>query len=325
MVSVFNQRAVRWPLAILVFATTALCVPTHAQTDKDKAPSKPKYGVNKPLGETYVAVNSVAGEQTRLVLYRAPLDTLPSADSAASQVGVVSVYLNERYHASLQKDAFSVVCLAGKKTDVRTRFLPDHTADINPELDARHTVAMKGGQSVYLRVAELTGQKSRIDVVTPQAATRELANAKQQMHTLSRVPGVQPCREAEDTRIAFDPNVITFGSDAIFEPKKTEIHAISVQGRQELKQIVQKINVKYKTFADVKVHVVGFADDESDETVNRRISHERAKTVRAFFKTQGLRSTALTYEGRGSDDKQKAQLFGLSPRRVEVEVAVDIH
>ena len=88
---------------------------------------------------------------------------------------------------------------------------------------------------------------------------------------------------------------------------------------------IQQINVKYKTFADVKVHVVGFADDESDETVNRRISHERAKTVRAFFKTQGLRSTALTYEGRGSDDKQKAQLFGLSPRRVEVEVAVDIH
>lgn len=263
MVSILNLRAVRWRFAILMFATTASCVPAHAQTDKDKAPSKPKYGVNKPLGETYAAAKSVADEQTRLVLYRAPLDTRKDTDKPADQVGVVSVYLNDRYHASLQKEAFSVVCLVGKKADVRTRFLPDHTADINPELDTRHTVAMKGGQSVYLRVAELTGQKSRIDVVTPQTAAAELTNAKQQMHTLSRVPGVQPCREAEDTRIAFDPNVITFGSDAIFEPKKTEIHAISVQGRQELKQIVQKINVKYKTFADVKVHVVGFADDES--------------------------------------------------------------
>lgn len=235
----------------------------HAQTDKETPPSKPKYGVNKPLGETYAAAKSVADEQTRLVLYRAPLDTRKATDKAADQAGVVSVYLNDRYHASLQQEAFSVVCLVGKKAEVRTRFLPDHTADINPELDTRHTVAMKGGQSVYLRVAELTGQKSRIDVVTPQTAAAELTNAKQQMHTLSRVPGVQPCREAEDTRIVFDPNVITFGSDAIFEPKKTEIHAISVQGRQELKQIVQKINVKYKTFADVKVHVVGFADDES--------------------------------------------------------------
>jgi outer membrane protein OmpA-like peptidoglycan-associated protein len=325
MVSILNQRAVRWHLAILSVATTALCMQAHAQTDKDTPPNKPKYGVNKPLGETYADAKSVADEQTRLVLYRAPLDTRKATDKPAEQVGVISVYLNDRYHASLQKEAFSVVCLAGKKAEVRTRFLPDHTADINPELDARHSIGMKGGQSVYLRVAELTGQKSRIDVVTPQTAAAELTHAKQQMHTLSRVPGVQPCREAEETRIAFDPNVITFGSDAIFEPKKTEIHAISVQGRQELKQIVQKINVKYKTFADVKVHVVGFADDESDETVNRRISQERAKTVRAFFKTQGLRSTALTYEGRGSDDKQKAQLFGLSPRRVEVEVAVDIH
>jgi OmpA-OmpF porin, OOP family len=325
MVSILNQRPVRWHLVILAFATAAVCLQAHAQTDKDKAPSKPKYGVNKPLGETYAAVNSVAGEQTRLVLYRAPLDTRKATDKPADQVGVVSVYLNDRYHASLQKEAFSVVCLVGKKAEVRTRFLPDVTADINPELDTRHTVAMKGGQSVYLRVAEMAGQKSRIDVVTPQTAAAELANAKQQMHTLSRVPGVQPCREAEDTRIVFDPNVITFGSDAIFDLKKTEIHAISVEGRQELKNIIQKINVKYKTFADVKVHVVGFADDESDETLNRRISQDRAKTVRAFFKAQGLRTTALTFEGRGSDDKQKAQLFGLSPRRVEVEVAVDIH
>ena len=68
MVSILNQRAVRWHLAILSVVTTALCLQAHAQTDKDKAPSKPKYGVNKPLGETYAAVNSVAGEQTRLVL-----------------------------------------------------------------------------------------------------------------------------------------------------------------------------------------------------------------------------------------------------------------
>ena len=84
------------------------------------------------------------------------------------------------------------------------------------------------------------------------------------------------------------------------------------------------VNSEYKTFADVKVHVVGFADDESNEALNRAISLERAKSVRAFFKAQGLRTTALTYEGRGSDEKQKAQHFGLSPRRVEVEVAVGI-
>jgi OmpA-OmpF porin, OOP family len=322
MASIFLP--VRPALATCFSALTlvAVCVSAHAQSDKEKeASAKPKYGVTKPVGDTYAAAKSVASEQTRLVLYRAPLDT----DTPADKLGVVSVYLNDRYHASLQKSAFSVICLAGNKVDVRTRFLADVTADIRPELDTRHALAMKGGQSVFLRIAETAEQKTRIEVVTPQVAGKDLAEAKQQMHTLSRVPGTQPCREADDTRIAYDPNVITFGSDAIFEPKQTDIHALSAQGRQELKHIIQKINVKYKTFADVKVHVIGFADDENDETSNQRISQERAKSVRAYFKSQGLRSTALTFEGKGSQEKQKAQLFGLSPRRVEVEVAVGIH
>jgi len=302
---IFSQCAARCCFAI--FALAVLAPHAHAQAEK--------YGINKPLGDTYAAVTSVADEQTRIVLYRAP-----TPDTS----GVVSVYLNERYHASLQKEAFSVVCLSGQNADVRTRYLPAHNADIRPELDTRLAVAMKGGQSVYLRITEVANGTSRIDLVAPKVALKDLTDARQQMHTLSRVPGVQVCREAEETRFAFDPNVITFGSDAIFEHKKTEIHAISTQGRQELKQIVEKINVKYKTFKDVKVHVVGFADDEADDALNRRLSEERAKSVRAFFKAQGLRATALTHEGRGAEEKQKAQLFGLSPRRVEVEVAVEL-
>ncbi|WP_233246909.1 OmpA family protein [Limnohabitans sp. Rim8] len=224
----------------------------------------------------------------------------------------------------MQKEAFTVVCLSGKKTDVRTRYLPNQSTDIRPELDTYLAIAINGGQSVYLRITEGENTTSRIDLVTPQLALKDLADAHQQMHTLSRVPGAQACREAEETRFAFDPSIITFGSDAIFEHKKTDIHAISTQGRQELQQIVEKINIKYKTFKTVKVHVVGFADDEADDVLNRRISQQRAQSVRAFFKAQGLRSTALTHEGRGSEEKQKAQLFGLSPRRVEVEVAVEL-
>lgn len=327
MGSLSHQRTVRWHLAILAFAT-ALCMQAHAQTDKEAPPTKPKYGVNKPLGETYAAVTSVAADQTRLVLYRATREARETRNVSKKQpdaVGVVSVYLNDRYHASLQKEAFSVVCLAGNKAEVRTRFLPDNTADIKPELDTRHTVAMKSGQSVYLRVSELAGQKSRIDIVAPQIAAAELANAKQQMHTLSRVSGAQPCRESDPSTIKFDPNVITFGSDAIFEHKKTEISAITPEGKQELQQIINKINVKYKTFDDVKVHVVGFANDEQDETLNQLISQQRANSVRTYLNKQGLRTTTLTHEGRGSQEKDRALNLELSPRRVEIEVEVDIH
>ena len=309
----FASRLKPWVCGFFALTTAVVCTNALAQ-------NKPKYGVNKPLGETYASAKSVTDEQTRLVFYRAPQD----GAQFAAKAGVISVYLNDRYHASLQKEAFSLICLTGKAADVRTRFLPEHNADIQPERDARHALSFKGGQSVYLRVSVTADDKSRIEVVKPQTAVEDLAGAKQQMHTLSRVPGAQPCREAEDTRIAFDPNVITFGSDAIFDTKKTDITNLSTQGRQELQQIVQKINIKYKTFTDVKVHVVGYANDGPDESMNRRLSNDRAKSVRAYFQSQGLRSTALTFEGRGSQEKEKAELLGLSPRRVEVEVEVEI-
>lgn len=316
MVSIVKKNPIRGCFAVLVFATAVLCVQAaQAQTNKVK------YGVTNPLGGAYLTAASVAKEQTRFVFYRAA----KPQNAPDAKAGVVSVYLDDRYHASLQREAFSVICIAGKKIDIRTRYLADPTSDISSEFDAHRTIAVKGGESVYLRVAELADSKSRIDIVSPQVAANDLINARQQMHTLSRVPSSQPCRLAEETPSVLDANVITFGSDAIFESKKTEINAISAEGKQELKNIVQKINIKYKTFADIKVHVVGFADDEDDELANQRISQERAKSVRAYFKSQGLRSTALTFEGRGSVNKDRASLFGLSPRRVEVEVAVDIH
>ena len=299
-----------------VFAVASLLCSLPAQ-----AQNKTKYGVNKALGDTYVAAKSVADGQARLVIYRAPV----RADQSDLNPGVISVYINNRYHASLQKEAFSVVCLSGKQADIRTRHLADQGADIRAELDTSQTLPLNPGQSVYLRVAHSASQKSRMDIVPAQTATAELAEAKQQMHTLSRVPAVQPCREAEPSRQVFDPKVITLGLQALFEPQKTDISGMRPESRDELKAMVQKVNVKYKTLTDVKVHVVGFAHDATDEAINQHLSLERAKAVRAYLTREGLRTTAFTFEGRGSQDKQKTKDLGVPLSRVEVEVSMAIN
>ena len=266
------QRASRWQLVLAVLACLAFSKWSPAQTVNPDAPKKPKFDITKPLGDTYAAASSVAIEQSRLVIYR------PRTSDEKS--GVISVYINDRYHTALQQDAFSVVCFDTTKAQLRTRLI-NAQGELQPELDTRNALGFKRGESLYLRVTDLKNGRTRMDIVPANTASQDLSQARQQKHAISRVPEARPCKQ--------DPGpVITFGSDAIFDLKKTEIHAISVEGRQELKNIIQKINVKYKTFADVKVHVVGFADDESNETLNRRISHERAKTVRAFFKAQGL-------------------------------------
>lgn len=177
--SILKWYSVCLYLRAFVLITSILCVQAQAQVDKNKDTSpKFKYGVNTPLGDTYAAVKSVADEQTRFVLYRAVI----SQNKRAGQLGVISVYVNDRYHASLQKDAFSVICLSGKKTDVRTRYLSDYTAESRPEHDAHQVFSIEGGRSVYLRVAEDVDNKTRIEVVTPQVAASDLENAKQQMH-----------------------------------------------------------------------------------------------------------------------------------------------
>jgi OOP family OmpA-OmpF porin len=89
-------------------------------------------------------------------------------------------------------------------------------------------------------------------------------------------------------------------------------------------QIVNKINHKYKTLEGVKVHIVGYADDTSDEPKNQQLSLARALAVRSYLTSQGLQTQGMTHEGRGSKDKQIAIEVGRSGRRVEVAVVVEL-
>jgi hypothetical protein len=89
MASIFTSTSRVGDCFFSALTLVALCMSAQAQSDKEKdASTKPKCGVAKPMGDTYAAAKSVASEQTRLVLYRAPIDT----DTPADKLGVVSVY-----------------------------------------------------------------------------------------------------------------------------------------------------------------------------------------------------------------------------------------
>jgi len=218
MLAVLHARWGVWAVAA-AWLGMWMHAPAHAETQA--AVSTSRYGIHKPLGDAYAAAKSVAEEQTRLVVYRVPTDAVNPVDTA----GVISVYLNDRYHASLQTGAFSEVCLGSPQAEVRTRFLSKLTADPHPEFDARHKLAMARGQSVFLRVAHTADLKSHIELVSAQTAGEDLVHAKQQRHTFSRVPGAQACREAPVTRTTVEPQGMTQGTGATFEVSKGEISA----------------------------------------------------------------------------------------------------
>jgi outer membrane protein OmpA-like peptidoglycan-associated protein len=311
------QRAPRWQTALAIIACAFLAKWAPAQTEpaasaKAGAPGTsaqaaklPKFDITKPLGDTYAAAPSLAIEQVRVVIYR-PHHTDEKA-------GVISVYLNERYHTSLQQDAFSILCLDTTQAQMRTRLIDVH-GDQNDALDTSKAMTFQRGQSVFLRVTDLKDGRTRMDVVPAKTANQDLSLARQQKHALSRAPDARPCKQEQAT-------IVTFGAEAAFQPEQT---ALSSDGEKEMLQIADKINRKYKSLDGVKVHVVGYADDTPDERKNEQLSLARALAVRSYLTNQGLQTQGISHEGRGSKDKQIAMVVGRSGRRVEVAVVVEL-
>jgi OmpA-OmpF porin, OOP family len=276
------------------------------------ADDKPKFDIRKPLGELYAANHLVAPEQSRLVIFRAQGD---------ASMGVVTVYLGEKYHVSLQPNAFSSECLETDKIDIRTRLtLPD--AEPTPELDTRHSLVLNKSITQFVRVTQRSDGSTRLQEVPARIAQDELKSARQQMHARSRATVVRACKEVKEAVLAFEPNLITFGADATFGHKQTDLNSLSASGKQALRQVVDKLNTRYANAAAVNIRVIGYADDNRDEASNTRMALARAHAVKTYFVSNGLRADELTEEGRCVTQDEKAVALNLSNRRVDVEVLI---
>ncbi|WP_353135995.1 OmpA family protein [Limnohabitans sp.] len=300
------QRAPLWQVVIAVILCIYFAKWAPAQTlDADTPPkTKPKFNIAQPLGDKYAAATRVVIQQARLVIYRPRI--------TSDKAGVISVYINDKYHTSLLQDAYTVVCFDATQAQLRTRLI-NAQGDHQTELDNRNALGIKRGESVFVRVTDLQNGKTRMDIVSEKTADPDISQARLQKHAISRVPDATPCQQ--------ENLVITMGSDVIFDPKETKIND---EGTKELSQIVNQIKVKYKSFDHVKVHMVGYADDLTEEHSNQRIALERAQAVRTYFISNGLQAEALTLEARALIDKNNATGAERAGRRVEVAVAVEI-
>lgn len=259
----------------------------------------------QPLGETYANVPSVAIDQSRLVIYR------PRVNS--DKAGVISVYLNGKYHTSLQPDAYTEVCLTTTQAQLRLRrMLADGNSQ--PELDSDGTLALKRGDSLYLRLSALNNGRTRMDIRPTSAALQDLRPVRLQQHVVSRVPDVKPCKQEQSL-------VVAFGAVVEFSPQQA---ALTPDGEQELQQMVDKINVRYKTAKSIQVNVVGYANDSAEEFRNSRLSLERAQAVSDYLINKGLSKESLALEAKGSQKNKAQPAPSVTGRRVEITVSVEI-
>lgn len=102
----------------------------------------------------------------------------------------------------------------------------------------------------------------------------------------------------ESTKVAFPVIYFAFNSFAIQQNEETKLNAI-------LKTLKENPNMK--------VTITGWCDTKGSVAVNKRISRQRAESVKTWLVKHGIEANRITAIGNGSDDSQDAE----KARRVE--------
>lgn len=242
------------------------------------------------LGQTYSAAKPVAATLSRLTIYR------PANDGGAE---AVSVYINGAYHASLVKRGYTEVCLKPGSTDIGVRRV-ETSEEVRNRINVSR-VTLANGQQQFLRVSDQAGTEPVVQTITAAQANAELAQARQQIHTVSRASSVVSCEVPPAVVVApAAPQVISLASDALFPFGKSGLNDMLQAGRVALDGVVERVKTEYSTIDNIRV--IGHSDPIGRPVDKQIISSQRAQTVRDYLSSRGLQSTQILSVGRADSE-----------------------
>lgn len=283
------------------------------------------------LGDIHQGPQQVDSSQARLVVYR---------PDASRFNGAASVFINDVYHASLLRGAYSDSCLRPGRIGLGLRQVEEgQRPQERPETSL--AIQVSGGQTLYLRVREQNGRPD-LQVVSAAQAERELSGKRKQIHTISRVaqecvqvaaasPASAPVVAPAPARVAEPavPTRHTLAADMLFPSGRSDRKSMSPQGLRAIDQLVAHLNKEYTRIESVAI--VGHADPMGNASLNETLAQERADTVKQYIEPQLYARTRITAVGRGARDPvvkhcsrkstPEAVACNLPNRRVEIEVS----
>ena len=292
-------------------------------------------GEIEAMGSAYKAAKPAADTNARLTIYRRVGDVDPAS---------VSVYVNARYHASLQPGGFTNFCVKLLPIEIGTRAVSAMDGKRGP-LNVVKLTPQAGSQQFFnvtdqpINKIDLSERKLVLQNKTGQEAAIDLAQAREQIHTLSRAPAVVPCEDAPAAQAAvvvtpipnFDtvnssttlmtqgadlvfpsqasvasysitqkPQVVTLKSDDLFHFDRAGLYNISASGRSMLGVVIARIKSEYERIDSIKV--IGYTQPLSQPELKQIKVSERAEAVRDFFMTNGLQSIRVVSEVRSDQE-----------------------
>lgn len=235
------------------------------------------------LGDRFAALPAVATGQSRIVLYRLP----------DSRAGATSIFVDDRYHASLVSGAWSQLCYRSGPVEIATRQMEAASRPAKDRYDAISALTLQPGQVHYLRVGE--DARPVLRPVPAAQALQELGATQQQRHTVSRV--AQDCVEVMHAPAVL-AQTYTLAADTLFAFDRSDRAAMTDAGTRAIDLLLARLQADYSRID--RVHLIGHADPLGQAERNERLAIERANTVREYITTTGLVQAPLTAEGRAS-------------------------
>jgi OOP family OmpA-OmpF porin len=287
------KKSVRTIFHALTMAVAVAILSGCAQTQVN-APQelkKAQLGLAKieSLGSVFQTPSSVGAAQSRVVIYRAAQSPLP---------GATSIFLDGRYHASLEAGAWSALCYRTGNVELGARQMLVGSApkDLPDTITA---LSLMPGQTHYLRVQQ-SGAQPVLQPVAAAQALQELVGAREQLHTVSRV--AQACNEVPAPVLApaapLPAQTLTLPADTLFAFDRSDREAMTDNGTRAIDMLLARLKQDFSRID--RVHLIGHADPLGSAERNERLAIERAQTVREYIATTGQLQAPITTEGRSS-------------------------
>jgi OOP family OmpA-OmpF porin len=220
-------------------------------------------------------------------------------------LGAVSVYINGDYQASLQRGAFTELCVPPLKVEVSAR-MTENGQVVRDDYDVTNSLTLEGGKEVFVRVFEDANGRALMMQMRPEQALPELVKTRAQIHTISRVSQAVPCQDLpKATGVKAPTKVarsITLGADALFPFGKSDVELIPPKGRRILDHLIDRIKSEFGSGKTVTIHITGHADSFGTDAGNLKLSKQRAAAIKTYFVQGGLLADSISADGRGDKD-----------------------
>lgn len=241
------------------------------------------------------------------VTTKADIQTI--ADDAKVMKGSTNWHLG--YGADLQVGYQLTSCLKLGIYSGLTR-LTGERMDAMPEHLHKNNFVWESG--IRLGISFAKAKKKNVDVETTPIAEPEVRTTEPevQLETTPKEPTLQQeTAEKAATRVG--------EQEVVEQPKATFPVVYFAFNSIGIKQSdLSKLNGILRTLKEnpnMKVTVTGWCDTKGSVAVNKRISRQRAETVKTWLVKNGIEASRITVIGNGSDDTQDAD----KARRVETK------